>query len=380
MSSSISAGLMAISTITTVIYGGLHLLLHLTQDAREPPPVPASVPFVGPMIDLSRKKSRYYAALWGRYKLPACTIRLPGARLYVINATSLIPAVQRQYKTLAFPPLQAKLAMNVCGSSQTANDILNTNATGDEGAYNRRRSSELFDFVKREVTLATTDSVYGDQNPFRDPAIFEAFWSAQICGYFKEGGHEGGSALIKARYAHSMSHKISVEDIARFEIAGAIAILINTSPTYFWQVYHLYSSPSALEDCRRELGTILSETASKTQGGRSGRTVTLDLTQAKTSCPTLLSSLQEVLRLHSVGISTRQVIEDHDAVTWGKDIHSFDHRRFLPNEKRPNSVPRGFGGGTTLCPGRHFASTETFAFTALIILRFDMHSVGDIWK
>lgn len=103
--------------------------------------------------------------------------------------------------------------MNVCGSSKTANDILNTNVNGDEGfwgysithykaihpplspgpgldAMNRAmaqkiissleriHSSEvinLFDIVKQEITHATTDSVYGAQNPFRDPAIVEAF-------------------------------------------------------------------------------------------------------------------------------------------------------------------------------------------------------------
>lgn len=104
--------------------------------------------------------------------------------------------------------------MNVCGSSKIANDIINTNVNGDEGFWGysithykaihpplfpgpgldamnrvmarritssleRIQSSEdikLFDFVKREVTLATTDSVYGAKNPFRDPAIVKAFW------------------------------------------------------------------------------------------------------------------------------------------------------------------------------------------------------------
>ncbi|KAJ4356540.1 uncharacterized protein N0V89_004574 [Didymosphaeria variabile] len=417
MSSSTSAALAMVITIATVIYGGLHLILHLTQDAREPPPVPALVPFIEPMVDLSRKKSRYYTEL-----------------------------------------------------CNTANDILNTNVNGDEGfwgysvthykaihpplfpgpgldAMNRVmarkitsslesiQSSEvirLFDFIKREITLATTDSVYGDQNPFRDPTIVEAFWEFQegVMGllmgfpqsfvresfkarefmtkrfvkYFNDGGHEKGSALIKARYEHSIEHKIPLEDIARFETAGAIAILTNTSPACFWLVYHLYSSPGALEDCRKELGQILSATSHEKREGAFDKTITLDLTQVKTSCPILLSSLQEVLRLHSVGISTRLVMEDHvldgkyllkkggtvmipapvqhqDAAIWGENVHSFDHRRFLPNEKRSNPVAfRGFGGGTTLCPGRHFASTEIFAFAALLILRFDMQPSGGTWK
>lgn len=109
--------------------------------------------------------------------------------------------------------------------------------------------------------------------------------------YFDEGGYKGGSALIRARYEHSTAHNIPVEDIARFETAGAIAILTNTSPACFWMVYHIYSSPSALADCRRELVSILSETKDEPEGTGFRRLITLDLTRAKSSCPTLLSSL-----------------------------------------------------------------------------------------
>jgi cytochrome P450 len=33
---------------------------------------------------------------------------------------------------------------------------------------------------------------------------------------------------------------------------------------------------------------------------------------------------------------------------------------------------RGFGGGKTLCPGRHFATNEILLFTALIVHGFDI--------
>lgn len=127
---------------------------------------------------------------------------------------SLIPVVQRQYKDLAFPPLEAMGAMSVCGSSKIANDILNTNTNGEEGdwgysmtfyktihkplspgpeldAMNRVMAQNitasidgikgklvvsLFDFIKREIAIATTDSVYGPQNPFKDPAVADGFW------------------------------------------------------------------------------------------------------------------------------------------------------------------------------------------------------------
>ena len=38
------------------------------------------------------------------------------------------------------------------------------------------KTVRLFEFVRREITRATTDSVYGPKNPFKDPEISEAFW------------------------------------------------------------------------------------------------------------------------------------------------------------------------------------------------------------
>lgn len=149
-----------------------------------------------------------------KYDLPIYTLRLPGVRLYVINSLSLIPAVQRQYKKLAFPPLGANAAMSVGGISKIANDILQTNVNGEEGdwgysmtfykmvhtplspgpmldAMNRimaqkiaasidgitqQRSVQLFDFIKREIAIATTASVSGPQNPFNDPTVAVGFW------------------------------------------------------------------------------------------------------------------------------------------------------------------------------------------------------------
>jgi hypothetical protein len=34
----------------------------------------------------------------------------------------------------------------------------------------------LFEWVKKEITFATTEAVYGPKNPFADPKIQEAYW------------------------------------------------------------------------------------------------------------------------------------------------------------------------------------------------------------
>ncbi|KAI1775455.1 cytochrome P450 [Hypoxylon cercidicola] len=74
-------------------------------------------------------------------------------------------------------------------------------------------------------------------------------------------------------------------------------------------------------------------------------------------------------------VMTAAPIQHTDASIWGRTVGNFDHRRFLrvPGKRRVNpAVFRSFGGGTTLCPGRHFVSTEVMSFAALMLLRFDV--------
>ena len=49
--------------------------------------------------------------------------------------------------------------------------------------------------------------------------------------------------------------------------------------------------------------------------------------------------------------------------------------------KRPSRACfRAFGGGTTLCPGRHFATNAILALTAMFFLRFDMAPSAGTWS
>lgn len=50
----------AVATGAIAIYGLLHLFLHYTQDAREPPLISSSFPFVGIIFGLATKKNKYY--------------------------------------------------------------------------------------------------------------------------------------------------------------------------------------------------------------------------------------------------------------------------------------------------------------------------------
>ncbi|KUI69476.1 25-hydroxycholesterol 7-alpha-hydroxylase [Cytospora mali] len=460
--------LSCIGVITLAFFATYKMFSH---DPREPPLAPQSIPIVGHMVGLSRSKFNYYVDLSQQTSSPIFTMVLPGQKMYVVTKPELIQSVQKQHKTLAFPPIEAKFASKVCGASLEAQAILSKNVNGDEGnfglsmesyaamrtalkpgsqlddmnrvmiqeiarsldllepAKGQSRRTSIYAWLRDSITTATTISVYGPMNPYNDKAIADAFWEFEsglmsiLVGflpsitarkplaartkvakafeaYYKAGGVQKASALAQKRYQAEIDNNVSLEDIARYEVGGSIAILVNTAPAAFWTLLLLHSHPDLLESIREEIDAC---TETTTDNGSIVRTV--DITTLKGACPLLLSSYQEVLRYCSMGTSVREVMEDtyldqwllkkgallqmpsriihQDASLWGTNVTDFNPRRFLPEEKqnRPRDVCfRAFGGGKTLCPGRHFATNEILAVVAVFIARLDMKPVEGDWK
>lgn len=75
-------------------------------------------------------------------------------------------------------------------------------------------------------------------------------------------------------------------------------------------------------------------------------------------------------------VLTPSTVQHSSSAAWGPNATEFYYKRFVKvsnKAKTYNPVAfRSFGGGTTLCPGRHFASTEILAFVSLVLLRFDI--------
>ena len=141
--------------------------------------------------------------------------------------------------------------------------------------------------------------------------------------------------------------------------------------------FHVYSHAEALKDIWDELASIMTTTVNR----HGTRTRVLEMASIKSKCPILTSTFQEVLRHHSVSVGVRQVMEDtllnnkyllpkdsrifmpnivahQDPSIWAADVSHFDHKRFIKGQRTTASAFRAFGGGSTLCPGRHFAITE----------------------
>lgn len=78
------------------------------------------------------------------------------------------------------------------------------------------------------------------------------------------------------------------------------------------------------------------------------------------------------------------VIQNSDKSSWGENASSFDHQRFLRengrgNKRRNPAALRVFGGGQSLCPGRSLAKSMMMAFSASVIVNFEMNPVGGYW-
>ncbi|KAK7740433.1 hypothetical protein SLS62_011114 [Diatrype stigma] len=299
------------------------------------------------------------------------------------------------------------------------------------------RKLGLYAWLRDNLTTATTRAVYGPLNPFDDKEVADAFWEfegglmailvgvlpsitarkpvaarAEVArafeAYYRAGGVREASAYARNRYQVEVDNKFPLADTARSSVGGTIAVLVNTVPSVFWTLLHLYHHPGLLREVRDEVDACIQNSDSTDPGYSSANTETtvrlIDMVSLKEQCPLLLSAYQEVLRYRTIGASVREVMEDTylgpyllkkgsmlqmpsrvihtDETLWGDT--GFNPRRFLAAEKknRPRDVCfRAFGGGKTLCPGRHLATNEVLANVALFVARFDMKPVdGAGWK
>jgi hypothetical protein len=103
------------AVIAAIIYFGLHLLIHITQDSREPCITQRNIPFLDGIIGILKHRATYLSNLGyatqtqskkntyahrTRFNLPIQTLRMPFQRLYVVHAPHLIHTEQSQRSNL----------------------------------------------------------------------------------------------------------------------------------------------------------------------------------------------------------------------------------------------------------------------------------------
>ncbi|KAF2682031.1 cytochrome P450, partial [Lentithecium fluviatile CBS 122367] len=158
----------------------------------------------------------------------------------------------------------------------------------------------------------------------------------------------------------------------------------NAYKLVFWIMSYLLFDPELKQEIVAEIQPAFSK----------GKYSAPDLDYIFNSCPLLVSTCEEVLRLTNWPIGTRTVQTDtviggkklrqgrqllmpyramhFDFNVFGADATTFNPRRFMQKSLLTNKSYRPFGGAAHYCPGRYIARREVQMFTAVMLMRFDM--------
>lgn len=222
--------------------------------------------------------------------------------------------------------------------------------------------------------------------------------------YFENYIPAQGAAMIQARHSVNTRYGITPFNQGRLEVGTLIGVLANTIPSMFYTLVHIYSDSALTSDIREELE------AAGFLGTPDDISENPGLLAMPETCPLLYSTWQEVLRVHALGAGARYILEDvmlddtfllrkgmivqmpmavmhSDAAAWGEHVKDFQPRRFFKHNstnkggfKQNVTAYRPFGGGASMCPGRHFVTLESMALAACMLSRFDLIPVDGLWK
>jgi cytochrome P450 len=223
--------------------------------------------------------------------------------------------------------------------------------------------------------------------------------------YLEKGRINQALPFLKERMEMHFAEGISLQEHARLEMAISISFNSNASVTSFWVIHNIFSDPDLLEQVREEIYN----NAFEAHG-------TISASKLKSACPLLNSTWRETMRVVAPMSSARIVLEDtiladtyllrkgsvvqiagtalhSDTEVWGPDAGTFNPRRFYHNWNGTKTTKDGdvsdskaktvhpaaygfFGGGTSLCPGRHFAQMEITSLAAILAMGFGMQPVS----
>ncbi|KAJ2991563.1 hypothetical protein NUW58_g2470 [Xylaria curta] len=393
----------------------------------------------------------------------------------------MIAASDRQAKVISFAPYVVEFAKRILLASKTSIGLLSEDLLEEDGLNLRtetmrvmhaalqpgrhlqetsqavlmniirffdfetpkisQTSIGLFQWVRRVVSLASTNAIYGPtRNPMQNDEVMEGFWSVDrdfaLLGlmvlprlavpeadrgrkrlfdafrdYYSTSGLEEASELIKARYKLNNRHGIPDKEIARFDLGVCTALLVNTIPAVFWTLCHVFSDSKLLAELRQGIEAVVfgQQKLSNEKTPKATTAAIVNIPDIIKTFPLLESVVMEVLRVQSNNASARYLLKDtliddgHGAAyilkkdsflvmpsavvhknetAWGSTAKKFDPARFVKSSgyKARSSAFRAFGGGNALCPGRHFAMNEIMSILVIIVLRYDIEPVTQAWK
>ncbi|PVH95849.1 cytochrome P450 [Periconia macrospinosa] len=262
----------------------------------------------------------------------------------------------------------------------------------------------------------------------RKPYLARQSINAALHEFVQKDHYRLASPMIQKRVQINLKHGLTPQMAGRAELILLFGIIGNAVPTTFWFLAYIFARPDLVAAIRAE--TRARGVVSTAFNPRTGTTEnTISVTALKAKCPLIMSTYRETLRSIGNLSSVRLVTGTHTVTVpgyrsyvlkkgvmvqiasgvihslesvWGADAKTFNPNRFLSPittttttttassskengdtytvEKTATALPKGvpsaafrtFGGGSVICPGRHFAMTEIVGFVALCVNMFEV--------
>ncbi|KAK0129203.1 hypothetical protein ONS95_001138 [Cadophora gregata] len=441
-------------------------------DSREPPIFQPKVPFIGHLLGIMQLEADYLQKLCETIQKPIFTLKIFSTRIYIITSPDLVQAVYRNAKTLSFDPISTSASKRVFQMTDRQIKLLQASVPGsedgDENSIGKSTSKlahsvlqpsaslfqmnargldkfatfldevgtqvqevNLYEWLKRRFTIATSEALYGPVNPISEdetmmqkltdfessvgllyldvlPSVTcptghraRSAFAAAFKRYYDGKHNMKASDFIQGRFSVLSDAGLNNADIGSFDIGILMAATMNSNPGLFWLLSYIYTIPNLLSSIRSELTSITTLTTSSDNGLREA---TLNISLLHQKCPLLISTWQETMRVKAAIVSSQVVVEDTllnstyllkkgsviqmpctpmhtSSSNWGDSAGDFSPSRFLPSsieslskddKKKRKQAFTPFGGGTVLCPGRYFATSEIVGVAAMLAVGFEI--------
>ncbi|ETS78134.1 hypothetical protein PFICI_10196 [Pestalotiopsis fici W106-1] len=431
---------------------------HRSTNPAEPGQIQPRPWYIGHMTGMISRHTHYFNDLSKTHGVDIAILPMPLGKIYAIWDIHLIQSALRS-SAMSFDAIMMQHARGLLGLNERCLEVARTGMLRDLmrlttsllsgrslatisvdflnhaapvlnelGARPTYCISDFYDWVQTIATLATTDTLYGELNPFRkdegllvDVWLFEAGLRRLAMNIFpavtaRRPSH-ARDRLVRAitplfdetisdqsllptltlkRVEVIRSHGITdPEQVARIELALLHGATVNTVPTLFWTLTHVLACPELVRDIRREARTYI----------QPGAEIVVPFSVLSDSSPLLMSVFRETTRLVNSAMSTRFAMKDAliadehgreylirsgstvmmpatahlSTDVWGSDAAEFKSTRFYgwdsrdkPEIKKRRAAYMPFGGGKHLCPGRNLAQYEILGMVLAMVMAFDV--------
>ncbi|GJC92751.1 phospholipid-translocating ATPase [Colletotrichum higginsianum] len=378
----------ALAAIPLLLFLAYLVANPVSMDPNEPPLARPTIPFIGHIIGLFQHSWKYLDIVHAKHPGPILTLPMLNGKAYIITDPDLAQSAIRN-RALSFDPHLRDFVQGMTGPGVDAATMatwddpaffgpwvkiiygamagrpllaLNVSAVGRVAATlnvvggGATDVEDLYRWTRGVFTLASTDSLYGRENPLRaDGRLVDAYWDYEADvsklmlklfpsllaprghrgrdllerafeSFFAANRHEGPdvSALVRDRRALSARFGMLPGAAASIELIFLHGAISNTFPALYWLFAHVFSRPELLDRLREEARALIVEEeerekeekeedtggSSSSRGDERKRVVTLHIDRIEERCPLLMSCFRETHRLHAAGVLVRKVMSD----------------------------------------------------------------------